>query len=284
VASQFPLTPTGVNFSMGIIFNSSAGIEYLTTFLTNISEAIEDSCEDASNHTLEVIRDFEVIAYINKNQSSNPFYQGEAVISSVGKQMYAIMIEVLVICRNDIIKNKLQTIVQGQPFGQYLNQSFYLIFKNLTSFSTFVYSVNNQVIIPGISSTLVPQTTMLPSALNMTSTYMMEPTKATGSITQKAKHFLRKLVPWMIAVIVIAALIFCLLLIGCCACMKRLHDHMSNKQSCADDKNRENLPMINNNQYLGQQTGNQYTDPAVGNQYANKPTRIADEEDDQIYV
>jgi hypothetical protein len=202
--------------------------------------------------------------------------------------MFTVMIDAMVMASNNEIKDLLVALAQGNEFSQLLNNSFYLFFQSVDGNAmVYVYSVDNVLIFNAseFSTTQIESTqlmfnttaflsTLLPE-LNMTSTSYIQ--KPTDSITDKAKKFLNNLVPWMIAVIVIGAVLLCLLLVGLCMCCSR-----RNRNQEMEKDTKEQVPMIVTNT-----VASQYIETTRSNkthQYTNKATSVPDEDDDQVYV
>jgi len=142
-----------------------------------------------------------------------------------------------------------------------------------TQFETTQLTINTTA----FQSTLLSELNI--SDLNMTTTSYAVTPKPTDSITDKAKRFFNKLVPWMIAVIVIGAFLLCLLLFGLCAlCFNR----KNRNQECEKDT-KEQVPMIVTNT-----VASQYIETTKSNktdqQYTSKHASVPDDDDDQVYV
>jgi hypothetical protein len=267
------------NFSLQLLMTSRIPVDILMNYLQNISDLIEIVFEDVSNDTLVADTDFSV-----ECKTIN-----ETDILPILPLMYTVIIDAVVYCADNDTEEMLKTLAQGDAFAHLLNHSLYLFFQTINPDANaiiFVYSVDNALIfnVSEFTTTgIEPSTTGFISTVfestffttfNMSTTYII-PTVATDSIGDKARRILRKLEPWMIAVIVIGAVLLCLLMVGLCAL---LFSRKNRNNECENDA-KEQVPMIVTNtvasQYIQTTKSN--------NQYASKTARVAND-DDQIYV
>jgi hypothetical protein len=271
----------GANFSMELIMISRfSGDMVIRNYSKNIEELIEETFEYATNYTLTESKDFNVTF-----QSVNATFLPPAPIDKS-----KVLIKVLVRAKNSTTQSRLMEVAEGSKFAQYLNDSFNDFFAE-AEISINVYSIAGVIL--NITSTQVPETTGIfettglietstgifeTTGISETSTGVIETTinvvettpEATAPVSEEETSSRFKLVPWMIAVIVIAAVILVAVLIGiCAACMT----YNTSKKGRKVQNNKESVPMI--------ATGD------IGNQAVCETgkgrTRVPDEED-EVYV
>jgi len=235
-STEIPLLPGG-NFSIQLLVMSTLDANAMYNFSMNISEIIEEDLAYASNFTYLLDRDFdvEILSINNSNIGS-----GRKPKPPIGKEMYTVLINAMVITKDIAIRDFLEYIARQSLFGALVNASLSNLLEGYRA-SAIVYSVNhvqlnftfpnvslNATAIPIPSTTLLPETTPV-VLINKTTiaiyntTAVIRPQHAATSVLQRIKNFFRHLAVWMIILMAIGACLVVSILICLCGfCLRTL--------------------------------------------------------------